>query len=135
MDDFYAARSRLIPPLPWSTFSPPFSGDMVVKNRCEATGNEEILVKADKFATRYQGPLHGTTSKDWAEYRPIGKKMEFFIVPTNQAPFSFVAPWGETMPPCPGEAIVQDPIDTSDTYRIARDAFNCTYTVLVPNRE
>ena len=26
MDDFYAARSGLIPPLPWSTFSPPFSG-------------------------------------------------------------------------------------------------------------
>ncbi|WP_170434939.1 hypothetical protein [Ruegeria arenilitoris] len=25
MDDFYAARSRVIPPLPWSTFSPPFS--------------------------------------------------------------------------------------------------------------
>ncbi len=25
MDDFYAARSRLIPPLPWQTFSPPLS--------------------------------------------------------------------------------------------------------------
>ena len=25
MDDFYAARSRLIPPLPWPTFSPAFS--------------------------------------------------------------------------------------------------------------
>ena len=25
MDDFYDARSRLIPPLPWSTFAPPFS--------------------------------------------------------------------------------------------------------------
>ena len=25
VDDFYAARSRLIPPLPWSTFAPPFS--------------------------------------------------------------------------------------------------------------
>lgn len=25
MDDFYAARSRLIPLLPWTTFSPPFS--------------------------------------------------------------------------------------------------------------
>ncbi|MET4130763.1 hypothetical protein ACSSV6_004099, partial [Roseovarius sp. MBR-38] len=23
--DFYAARSRLIPPLPWPTFAPPFS--------------------------------------------------------------------------------------------------------------
>ena len=25
MDDYYAARSGLIPPLPWPTFSPPFS--------------------------------------------------------------------------------------------------------------
>src|SRR6056297_1033415 len=25
VDDFYAARSRLIPPLPWPTFAPPFS--------------------------------------------------------------------------------------------------------------
>lgn len=25
MDDFYAARSRTIPPLPWSSFPPPFS--------------------------------------------------------------------------------------------------------------
>ncbi|HSR56356.1 MAG TPA: hypothetical protein VLN73_08935 [Alphaproteobacteria bacterium] len=25
MDDFYAVRSRFIPPLPWKTFSPPLS--------------------------------------------------------------------------------------------------------------
>ncbi len=25
MDDFYAARSKIIPPLPWPTFAPPFS--------------------------------------------------------------------------------------------------------------
>src|SRR5690606_15422680 len=25
VDDFYAARSRTIPPLPWSSFPPPFS--------------------------------------------------------------------------------------------------------------
>jgi hypothetical protein len=25
VDDYYAARSGLIPPLPWPTFSPPFS--------------------------------------------------------------------------------------------------------------
>src|SRR6056297_4250909 len=29
VDDFYAARSRLIPPLPWPTFAPPFSADPV----------------------------------------------------------------------------------------------------------
>ena len=32
-------------------------GDMVVRNRCPATGNEEILVSAAKFAQRYEGPV------------------------------------------------------------------------------
>ena len=27
--DYYAARSRLIPPLPWQTFAPPFSTSLV----------------------------------------------------------------------------------------------------------
>lgn len=30
VDDSYAARSRLIQPLPWSTFTPPFSAQDVV---------------------------------------------------------------------------------------------------------
>ena len=29
LDDFYAARSEAIPPLPWQTFPPPFSGGVV----------------------------------------------------------------------------------------------------------
>ena len=29
MDGFYAARSRTIPPLPWTNFAPPFSGNGV----------------------------------------------------------------------------------------------------------
>src|SRR6056297_3459423 len=29
VDDFYAARSRLIPPLPWPTFAPPFSAGYI----------------------------------------------------------------------------------------------------------
>ena len=29
MDDFYAARSRITPPLPWSNFAPPFSLEAV----------------------------------------------------------------------------------------------------------
>ena len=40
------------------TQSPPAeSGDVVVRNRCRATGNEEFLVKAAKFSERYEGPL------------------------------------------------------------------------------
>ena len=39
------------------TQSPPAAaGDMVVRNRCPETGNEEILVGAAKFAQRYEGP-------------------------------------------------------------------------------
>jgi hypothetical protein len=38
------------------TQSPPArEGDMVVRNRCPATGNEQILVEAAKFAQRYEG--------------------------------------------------------------------------------
>lgn len=36
---------------------PAAAGDMVVRNRCEATGNEEYLVRARTFAERYEGPL------------------------------------------------------------------------------
>ncbi len=32
MDDFYAARSSSMPPLPWTSFSPPFSGFTVNKD-------------------------------------------------------------------------------------------------------
>ncbi len=38
MDDFYAARSRVIPPIPWSTFSPPFS-------------RHRVLAKPDRYVT------------------------------------------------------------------------------------
>ncbi|WP_157935973.1 urease accessory protein UreD [Paracoccus zhejiangensis] len=39
MDDFYAARSGLIPPLPWSTFSPPFSALSVQETRISVARN------------------------------------------------------------------------------------------------
>jgi hypothetical protein len=40
------------------TESPPAGpGDMVVRNRCPETGNEEILVSAAKFPQRYEGPV------------------------------------------------------------------------------
>ena len=33
MADFYAARSRIIPPLPWTSFAPPFSHPLFVFNQ------------------------------------------------------------------------------------------------------
>ena len=39
------------------TQSPPAkAGDMVVRNRCPESGNEEFLVPNAKFVTRYEGP-------------------------------------------------------------------------------
>lgn len=112
------------------TQSPPAStGDMVVRNRCPETGNEQILVAAAKFAPRYEGPVSTGFAPGWDTYRPRGKTMRYFIVPMALGIIRFTAPWGESMVPRPGDAIVQDPEDTRDTYRIAAAAFKCTYEI------
>ena len=51
-------------------------------------------------------------------------------MPEDLAAFTFTAPWGEAMVARPGDAIVRDPNNPSDTYRIAAAAFACTYEVL-----
>lgn len=114
------------------TQSPPAaSGDRVVKNRCAATGNEQILVGSATFAQRYIGPLKlGTVADGWQTYRPRGVPMRFVGVGPNDGTFSFLAPWGERMVARPGDVIVQDRRDPKNTYRIARAAFECTYEVL-----
>ena len=48
------------------------------------------------------------------------------------ARFTFTAPWGEPMVARPGDAIVRDPQNPADTYRIAAAAFECTYEILEP---
>jgi hypothetical protein len=117
------------------TRSPPASpGDMVVRNRCPETGNEEILVSAAKFAERYDGPTGPADADGWQPYRPRGVEMAYFIVPEDLGGFRFVAPWGEEMVALPADAIVRDLRDPADTYRIAAAAFGCTYEILVPAR-
>jgi hypothetical protein len=112
------------------TESPPAAaGDMVVRNRCPETGNEEILVTAAKFAERYDGPLGAAGADGYRPYRPRGIEMRFVIVHEADGTFRFVAPWGEAMVARPGDAIVQDPGNPADTYRIARAAFACTYEI------
>jgi hypothetical protein len=105
---------------------------MVVRNRCPETGNEEILVSAAKFAQRYEGPVGEPDAKGWAAYRPKGVEMLYLTLGRDEGPFSFTAPWGEAMVARPGDAIVQDPNDATDTYRIAAAAFACTYEILQP---
>ncbi len=105
------------------------AGDWVVRNRCPETGNEEILVSAAKFPQRYDGPVGEPDAEGWSTYRPRGIEMRFVVVAEEDGTFSFIAPWGETMVARPGDAIVQDPANPSDTYRIAGAAFACTYEV------
>jgi hypothetical protein len=113
------------------TVSPPAApGDMVVRNRCPETGNEEILVAAGRFGERYEGPLGEADAGGFRPYRPRGVEMRFVVVREADGAFSFMAPWGEAMVARPGDAIVQDPRDPADTYRIARAAFACTYEIL-----
>ncbi len=113
------------------TQSPPAKeGDMVVRNRCPHTGNEEILVAAAKFPVRYEGPVSGPDADGWLAYTPKGVPMQFVIVAEKDGSFRFMAPWGETMAARPGDAIVQDPANPSDTYRVAKAAFACTYEIV-----
>jgi hypothetical protein len=113
------------------TESPPaVAGDMVVRNRCPETGNEEILVSAAKFAQRHEGPIGAAGADGWLPYRPRGVEMLYFVLRPDEGPFSFTAPWGEAMVAKPGDAIVRDPGNPKDTYRIAAAAFACTYEVL-----
>ena len=109
--------------------APANPGDMVVRNRCPETGNEEILVVADSFSRRYEGPI-GSGTDGWLPYRPRGIQMRFVVVAEQDGQFSFIAPWGERMVARPGDAIVQDPDNAKDTYRVAKAAFACTYEVV-----
>jgi hypothetical protein len=113
------------------TQSPPAgAGDMVVRNRCPETGNEQILVAAATFADRYEGPIAAADADGWSPYKPRGAQMRYMVVPQADGPFTFIAPWGETMVARPGDSIVQDVGNPKDTYRIARAAFACTYEVI-----
>jgi hypothetical protein len=105
-------------------------GDWVVRNRCEATGNEEYLVKADTFAQRYRVTGKPADDDGWQEHRPIGRVVRFVVLQREHGDLVFTAPWGERMVARPGDAIVQDPEHPEDTYRVAAAAFDCTYEVL-----
>lgn len=115
------------------TRSPPATeGDWVVRNRCPETGNEEILVASRKFNERYDGPDGPAAAGGWQPFTPRGQPMRYLIVPPAAGTFSFMAPWGEQMVAKPGDAIVQDPSNPKDTYRIAAAAFACTYDIIEP---
>jgi hypothetical protein len=109
---------------------PAEEGDWVVRNRCEPTGNEEYLVAAAKFKERYRATGKAAGENGWQEHRPLGPVMRLLVLKPEHGEFVFTAPWGERMVAKTGDAIVQDPDDPADTYRVAAAAFDCTYEVL-----
>jgi hypothetical protein len=108
---------------------PAEAGDVVVRNRCPETGNEEYLVKANRVKDRYSEPKGAADKDGWQEYEPKGSDMKFFIVTAADGELAFQAPWGEAMKAVPGDTIVQDPGNPKDTYRIAAASWKCTYNV------
>jgi hypothetical protein len=108
------------------------AGDMVVRNRCPATGNEQYLVTASKFAERYGKPLGPEDTDGWRSFRPTGIDMLYVVVRAEDGSFTFTAPWGEPMEARPGDALVRDPADPKDTYRVAAASFECTYEIVKP---
>jgi hypothetical protein len=57
-----------------------------------------------------------------ADKSPRAIEMRHFGVRESDGRFSFTAPWGEPMVARPGDAIVRDPCDPADTFRIAAAA-------------
>lgn len=108
---------------------PAEAGDLVVRNRCPETGNEEYLVKANRVKDRYSEPKGAADKDGWQEYEPKGSDMKFFIVSAADGELAFLAPWGEAMKAVPGDTVVQDANNPKDTYRIAAASWTCTYNV------
>ena len=63
---------------------------------------------------------------------PRGIEMDYFVVRAADGTFTFTAPRGEPMGAHPGDAIVRNPKDPADTYRIPAAKFHCTYEILQP---
>jgi hypothetical protein len=115
-----------------TTSKPAAAGDQVVRNRCPPTGNEQYLVAAVKFTGKYEATGTPADQDGWKEYQPVGNDMHVLLLDANAPPFTFTAPWGEAMVAFPGDAIVQDPKDVRDVYRVARASFDCTYELREP---
>ena len=83
-------------------------------------------------AAGYEGPIGAADAAGWEPYRPRGGEMRYFVVRDADGAFTFTAPWGGPMAARPGDAIVRNPADPADTYRIVAAAFACTYEILRP---
>ncbi|EPF5869757.1 hypothetical protein MWX50_001296 [Morganella morganii] len=110
---------------------PAEAGDWVVQNICEATGNEEILVKKTAFSRRYGSALTSPDSANRQRFRPQGEPMDYLVI-TQEEPFVIIAPWGEKQRVMKGDVLLRSRHDPQDSYRIQKAAFTCTYQVITP---
>lgn len=110
---------------------PSEAGDWVVQNICEATGNEEILVKKMAFTRRYGNALTLPDNENRQRFRPQGEPMDYLVI-TQEEPFVIIAPWGEKQRVMKGDVLLRSRHDPQDSYRIQKAAFNCTYQVITP---
>jgi hypothetical protein len=104
----------------------------VVRNRCKGSGDEEILVTAERFPTRYGDPQSEPDANGYREFHPTGGEMISAIVPEDDGEFAIVAPWGELQRVLPGDTMAQVADNPTDTYRIDKRAFACTYEITTP---
>ena len=72
--DFYAARRGLIPPLPWPTFSPPFSAGVVGRIFSGRSKGEAVPMTNDRFEAAACVAVHDALPRDAALADP-----EFWI--------------------------------------------------------
>jgi hypothetical protein len=86
-------------------------------------------VTAKEFAKRYRAVDGGADKAGWREYHPTASEMSFFIVSESEGSFRFIAPWGKEMIAETGDAIVQNPENPDDTYRVAAKSFKNTYVI------
>src|SRR5690606_26382398 len=60
------------------TSNPASTGDWVVRNRCPETGDEEYLVAAAKFSTRYGEAQSEPDAAGYRTFIPSGTEMGYF---------------------------------------------------------
>ncbi|WP_413482512.1 hypothetical protein [Morganella psychrotolerans] len=110
---------------------PAARGDWVVQNICDATGNEEILVKKEKFTQRYGQALSAPDSRGYQQFRPQGEPADYLKIKQG-APFAVIAPWGEKQRVMKGDVLIRSQLDPQDSYRVQKAAFECTYQIITP---
>jgi len=109
---------------------PAKEGDWVVRARHPARGHEEYLVGAEKFSRRYEPTGGAANAGGWRDFTPRAGPRRFVTVRPEDGTFAFEAPWGEPMVARPGDAILQDPEDETDVYRVEGESFRTTYQVV-----